>query len=152
MDARKVMKRTGNQPMSCTVEMAPGGWRLEHAEDEVADDEDDRGGDDLIEGVLQEASEPAPEKPLEFRDDEKRHEDRAHEHAHGGGDETVGDDHDGDGLSRGQQNNDDHVDDSAEMSVTPGASMRASKSFTPWSDGLEFGLVDPARQGTAIHR
>ena len=63
--------------MSCTVESAPRGRKAKRSEDEVADDEHDRGGDDLVEGVLKKAAEPSPEEPLQLGDDEKGHEDRA---------------------------------------------------------------------------
>ena len=46
----------------------------------------------------------------------------------GGGDKSVGDDDDRDGLSRGKQNDDDHIDDGAEKSPQLGESMRDSKS------------------------
>ena len=55
---------------------------------------------DLVERILDEAAEPAPEKPLEFRDDEERYEDWTHKNTDSGGNKSVSDDNDGDGLGR----------------------------------------------------
>ena len=42
--------------MSWTVERVPAGWRAEDAENQISDDENDRRGDDLIEGILDEST------------------------------------------------------------------------------------------------
>ena len=79
-----------------------------------ADDEDHGRCDHLVEGILQETPEPAPEKPLHLRNDEKWDENRAYENADGGGEEAVGDDHDGDSLGRGEKDDDERIEEGAE--------------------------------------
>src|SRR5208283_5190728 len=51
------------------------GRQAERSEHEICDDEHHSGGDDLVEGVLQETTEPAPEEPLELGNNEERHKD-----------------------------------------------------------------------------
>ena len=122
------------------------GWEAQSAEHQISDDEDDGRGDDLVEGILDEATKPAPEEPLHLRNDEKRDEDRPHQNADGGGNESVGDDHNRDGLGRGEQNGHDDVDGRAE-NVSPARGVHAGFEIRDLCDhGLELGLVDLARQ------
>ena len=104
---------------------------------EVRNYEDNRRCDDLVESILDEAFEPTPKEPFQFRDDEERYEYRSDEHAHRSGDKSKGDYDNRDGLGGSEQNNDDDIDDRSEDSVMPGESMRVSKSAilssTVWS-------------------
>src|ERR1700722_7678278 len=61
-------------------------------------------GDDLVERILDEATEPAPEEAFHFRHDKKWNENRSHEHANRSGDEAVSDDLNRYGLRSSQQN------------------------------------------------
>ena len=88
MDAKNVMNRTGKelnelQSRNCSVRL-----KIERAENEVGNDEDDGCGDDLIEGVLDERLEPTPEEPFELWDDEEWNEDWADQDTDGGGDKA----------------------------------------------------------------
>ena len=107
-----------------------GGREIERAENEISDDKHDGCGDDLVEGILDEAAEPAPEEPFQLRNDEEWNEDGTDQHAHRGGDESVGDDNNRDGLRGGEQDGDDDVDRVPRKSPQPGESMRDSKSAT----------------------
>src|ERR1700691_3878791 len=78
------------------------GWEAQGAKHEISDDIDHRRGDDLVEGILNEAPKPAPEEPLHLRDDKERNENGSHEHANGSSNKTVGDNHNRDRLSRGK--------------------------------------------------
>ena len=146
MDARKVMKSTGNQAMSWTVESVPAGGRSQRSKHEICDDVHHGGGDDLVEGVLEEATEPAPEQPFELRNDKERYEDRSHQHADRGGDEAVSDDHNRHGLGRGEQDRDDDVDGGAK-DISPTWGVHAGFEIGDLrNDGLKLGLIDLAGQ------
>src|SRR5271170_636253 len=66
-----------------------GGRELQSAQHQVSDDIHDGSGDHLVEGILDEAAEPAPEEPLHLGNDKKRNENGSYQHANGGGDEPV---------------------------------------------------------------
>ena len=85
--------------------------KVQGAENEIGDDEDDGCGDDLVEGILDEGLQPTPEEPFELWHDEKRNEDWPHQDTDGGSDKAEGDDNDGDGLGGGEQDDDDGIDD-----------------------------------------
>src|SRR6266478_2760603 len=123
------------------------GWRkAQSAEDQIPDHVDHSRCDNLVEGILDKATEPAPEEPLHFWNDKEWNKDRAHQHADGGGDEAVGDDDECDGLGRRKQNDHDHINRSAEeISPTRRIHTRLKVRDLP-DDVLQLRLVDPARQ------
>ena len=102
--------------MSCTVEIVPLGCKVENSKDQIANDKNNRCGDNLVKRVLDEASEPAPEEPLQFRHDKERNEYRSDKDADSRGDKSVSDHDDGDGLCCGKQNYDNGVDDASQGS------------------------------------
>src|SRR5580692_2344517 len=122
------------------------GRELESAQHQVSDDIHDGCGDDLVEGILDEAAEPAPEKPLHFRNDKKGNEDGAYQDANRGGDESIGDDHNRYRLGCGEQNGDDDVDGGSEK-ISPARRVHASFEARNLRDyGLELRLIDLRRE------
>src|ERR1700677_1892405 len=119
-----------------------GALQCEHADDKIADDVDDRSGDNFVEGVLQETAQPAPEEPFEFRHDEERHEDGANKNTDGGGDKSIGDNNDRNGLCTGQKNDDDDVDGHAQKIRNTGGIDACFKIANAVDDGLQLGLID----------
>src|SRR5208337_3088455 len=101
---------------------------------------------DLVEGILDETPEPAPEEPLHLWNDKKRDEDRSHKHANGSGNESIGDDHDCYGLGRGEQDghNDEH---GRSENVSPAGGVHSGFEVRNLRNHcLELGLIDLARQ------
>src|SRR5580692_1398884 len=86
------------------------GREAQSAEHQISDYVHHSRGNNLVEGILDKAAKPAPEKPLHFWNDKERNEDRANQDADGGGDEAVGDNDKRDGLGRRKQNDHDDVD------------------------------------------
>ena len=119
-----------------------GGLERQNTDDEISDDVDDRGGNDFIKGILQETAEPAPEEPLQFRNNEERHKDRSNKNAHGGGDESIGNDDDGDGLCGCEKNHDDHVNRHAEYVGNTGGVDARLEITDAVNNGLQLGLVN----------
>src|SRR6202050_544156 len=120
--------------------------KAESAKHEVSDDIHHGCGDDLVEGILDEAAEPAPEKPLHLWNDKKWNEDRSHQHANSGGNEPVGDDHNRYGLSRGEQDGHDDVDRGSE-NVSPSWGIHAGFEVGNLRDYcLELRLIDLSRE------
>src|ERR1700681_2130216 len=70
------------------------GWRegVEKVDEEGPEHEDEGLGNDLVEGVLEEGPQPAPEQPLELGHQEKGNEDWPDEHGDAGRDEAERDD------------------------------------------------------------
>ena len=60
---------------------------------------------------LDERLEPSPEQPVQLRDDEERDEEWTEERAHGAGDQTEGDHGHRDGFRKGDEQQDDPVDE-----------------------------------------
>ena len=60
---------------------------------------------------LDERLEPSPEQPVQLRDDEERDEQWTEERAHGAGDQTEGNDGHRDRLRKGDQEQDDPIDE-----------------------------------------
>src|SRR5438270_4364815 len=118
-------------------------WLKVHdSEDQIGDDVDHRRGNHLVEGVLDKAPKPAPEKPVHPGNDKKGNKNRPHKHAHRRGDESIGDDHDADGLRCRKQDDDDGVDDGSE---DVGHAWRIHSDFEigdPLFHRLELSLVD----------
>src|ERR1700731_2080810 len=83
------------------------------AEDQIPNHIDHTRCDNLVEGILDKAAKPAPEKPLHFWNDEEWNKDRANQHTDRGGDKAVGDDDQRDCLGRRKQNDHDHINRSA---------------------------------------
>ena len=81
--------------MEAADEQAVDGIRrrkgIEKVDQEAAEHEHEGLRDDLVEGVLEQGLQPAPEHPLQVRHEEERDEHRAHEHRDAGGDEAEGD-------------------------------------------------------------
>src|SRR5208282_2777517 len=103
-------------------------------------------GDDLVEGILDEAAEPAPEEPLHLWNDKKWDEDWSHQHAYSGGNEPVGDDHNCYGLSRGEQDGHDDVDRGSE-NVSPSGGIHAGFEVGNLRNYcLELRLIDLSRE------
>src|SRR3984885_1289097 len=122
------------------------GREAEGAEDEVSDHIDDGGGDDLVEGILDETAEPSPEEPLHFRNNKKRNEDGSDQHANRRGDEPVGYDHNRYGLRGGEQDRHDDVDGSSQK-ISPTGGAHAGLEIGNLRDHcLQLGLIDLARQ------
>src|SRR5262249_35527428 len=119
-----------------------GALEGEHSNNKVADDVDDRGGDDFIEGVLEETAQPAPEKPLKFRHDEERNKDGADQHTDRGSNEPISDDDDGYCLSGGEQDDDDDVDGHAQEVSDAGRVDACFEISDAVHDRLQFGLID----------
>src|SRR5271163_45412 len=118
------------------------GRKAERAKHEVSDDIHHGCGDDLIEGVLDEATEPAPEEPLHLWNDKKWNKDRSYQHANSGGNKPIGDDHNRYGLSRGEQDGHDDVDRGSE-NVSPSRRVHAGLEVGNLrDDGLELCLID----------
>src|SRR5215472_7585193 len=120
-------------------------WRqLERADHQVADDGHHSCGDHLIEGILQEAAQPSPEQPLHLRDDEERHENRPYEHAYGGGNESISNDDQRNGLRSCEQDGHDNIYGRSE-NVAPGGRVHARLEIGySLNDVLELSLVDAA--------
>src|ERR1700735_2787671 len=91
-------EQNGKPPHKLDGGNGPAGREAESSKHEIPDDVYNSRGDDLVEGILDEASKPAPEEPFEFRDDEERYEDWPHKNTNSSGNESVSDDNDGDGL------------------------------------------------------
>src|SRR5258708_26127070 len=108
------MKKTGNQPMSCTVEIVPVGCRFRIPRIRLPMTKTTACGDNLVKRVLEEAPKPTPEEPLKFRHDKERNEYRADKNTDSRGDKSVSDDDDGNCLCCGKQNYDNGVDDGPE--------------------------------------
>ena len=64
---------------------------IQKVDEEAPEDEHEGLGDHLVEGVLEQGLEPAPEHPLQVRHQKERDEHGAHEHRHARGDEAEGD-------------------------------------------------------------
>src|SRR5271170_7164135 len=119
-----------------------GGRELESAQHEISDDIHDGSGDDLIEGILDEAAEPTPEQPLHFRNDKKRNEDWPDEHTNRSSDEPIGDDHNRYRQGRGEQNGDNDVDGGSEK-ISPTGRVHTSFEVGNLRDhGFELRLIN----------
>ena len=88
--------------------------QIQDSKNQVANDENNRCGDNLVKRVLEEAPKPTPEEPLKFRHDKERNEYRADKNTDSRGDKSVSDDDDGNCLCCGKQNYDNGVDDGPE--------------------------------------
>src|SRR6267378_8134325 len=62
--------------------------KVHDSKNEVCDDIDNGRSDDLVERVLNEAPQPTPEQPLQFRNDKKRNKDRPDQNTHSGSDKS----------------------------------------------------------------
>src|SRR6516164_5982711 len=103
---------------------------------------DNCSSDDLVERILDETAKPPPEQPLHFRDDKERYEDRPHKNTDGSGDKSEGYDDDGNGLSCGKQDDDDHVHGRSQDVCDTGRVHARLKVRNSLLHGLEFGLID----------
>ena len=122
------------------------GREAQRAEHQVSNDEDHGRGDDLVEGVLDEAAEPAPEEPLHFRNDKEWDKDRPHQDADRRGNESIGDDHNRHGLGGGEQDRHDDVDGGSE-NVSPRRRVHAGLEVRYLRNNcLQLGLIDLAGQ------
>ena len=118
------------------------GLKIKDAKNEVRNDVNNRRCDYLVEGVLDEAFEPAPKEPFQFRNYKERYEYRSHEYTHGSGDESESDHYNRDGLRCREQNNDDDINyrsKDVRDAWRVHACLVIRDSFF---DSLEFGLVD----------
>src|SRR5260370_32405843 len=116
--------------------------KVEDSKDQIADNKDNRCGDNLVKGVLKEASEPAPEEPLKFRNDKERNEYRADKNADSRGDKSISDDDDGNCLCRCKQNYDNGVDDGPENVGNAGRIQAHFEVSNALNNGLKFSLDD----------
>jgi len=69
-----------------------GNLSVNDAIGELTDDVQHAGCDDLVERILNESLEPAPEEPIELRNDKEGNKYRPEEDANGGGDHSEGHD------------------------------------------------------------
>src|SRR4029077_19547569 len=116
--------------------------KVHDSKNEVCDYVHNGRGDDLIESVLNETAQPAPEQPLQFRDDKERNENRPDQDANGGSDKSEGDYNDSDGLGCSEQNDDDHIDDSSKDICKAWRIHPNLKIGDPLFHCLEFCLID----------
>ena len=115
---------------------------VQEIDQEAAEHENKGLRDDLVEGVLQETPEPAPENPFELGHDEEGNKDRAEKNTDGGGDEAVGDHHDGHGLRGGEQEEDHGVENRAEKIGDAGGVHTRLEVVDVFDYRLQLGLID----------
>src|SRR5580700_9655859 len=122
------------------------GLKIKDSQDEVRNNVNNRRCDYLVEGVLDEAFEPAPKEPFQFRNYKERYEYRSHEYTHRRRDESESDHDDCDGLGRREQNNDDDINYCPKDVRDPWRVHTGLVIGDSLFDSLQFGLVDFIRE------
>src|SRR5260370_13315883 len=109
---------------------------------EVTKDIQNRRGNDLVKGILDETSEPAPKDPFELWHDEERDKQRSDKHANGGGDESVSDDNNRYPLGCSEQDDDDRVNQSSKEVRNTWRIDTGFEIRNALNNGLKFCLIN----------